>query len=294
MFSIIKKESRKMNNVLEINGLSKAFKDFKLNDISFNVERGCIMGFVGQNGSGKTTTIKLILNAINKDRGTVNIFGRDNLEHEVYVKAKIGYIPDQDFFMPTMTLKHYAKALKLFYDTWDDDLMKSYADRWSIPLDKKLNELSKGTKTKAMLALAFAHSPELLILDEPTAGLDPVARIEVLDLLRDFVADGQRSVLFSSHITSDLDKIADYITIINNGTILESLSIDKIEEKYVLISGALSELSGIESEFVGIRKGTTRFEGLILRERAQKLAFRFEQQVPNIENMLTFSIWGNK
>ena len=131
-------------------------------------------------------------------------------------------------------------------------------------------------------------------MDEPTAGLDPVARIEVLDLLRDFVADGQRSVLFSSHITSDLDKIADYITIINNGSILESLSIDKIEEKYVLISGALSELSGVESEFVGIRKGTTRFEGLILRERAHKLAFRFEQQIPNIENMLTFSIWGNK
>jgi ABC-2 type transport system ATP-binding protein len=163
-----------------------------------------------------------------------------------------------------------------------------------VPVDKKIMELSKGTKTKAMLALTLAHQPDLLILDEPTAGLDPVARIELLDILRDYVSDGEKSVLFSTHITSDLDKVADYITIINNGKIIESLSIDKIEEKYVIISGASDELQGHESEFVGIRKGSSGFEGLLLREKATIKFPQLEMHTPNIENMLTFSIWGNK
>ncbi len=184
--------------------------------------------------------------------------------------------------------------MKPFYENWSDELVEKYITIFDIPTDQKIQEMSKGMKTKAMLALALAHQPQLLILDEPTAGLDPVARIEVLDILRDFVSDGEKSVLFSTHITSDLDKVADFITIINRGKILESLSIDKIEEKYVMLAGPIDELKNQENEFVGIRKGVGSFEGLILRDRAEKVFSSYEKHTPNIENMLTFSIWGNR
>jgi len=222
------------------------------------------------------------------------VFSKDNITDEVYVKSKLGYVPDEDYFIITSTLRGHANALKLFYDNWSDEILQKFIELWELPVDKKLQEFSKGMKTKAMLALSLSHQPELLILDEPTAGLDPVARIEVLDILREFVADGQKSVLFSTHITSDLDKVADFITIINRGKVIESLSIDKIEEKYVIVMGAIEELAGKEKEFVGIRKGAGSFEGLILREKANLLYKGFAVHTPNIENMLTFSIWGNR
>ena len=283
-----------MEHILKIENLSKSYGDFKINNISFELEKGCIMGFVGQNGAGKTSTIKLIMNAIGKDSGNISVFGKDNISEEVFIKSKLGYVPDEDYFISTSTLKGHANALKLFYKTWSEDIFKKYVDLWELPVNKKLQEFSKGMKTKAMLTLAMAHQPELLILDEPTAGLDPVARIEVLDILREFVSDGQKSVLFSTHITSDLDKVADFITIINRGKVIESLSIDKIEEKYVIIMGSLDELTGKEKEFVGVRKGAGSFEGLILRDKADLLYKNVEMRTPNIENMLTFSIWGNR
>jgi ABC-2 type transport system ATP-binding protein len=283
-----------MKNILQIANLTKKYKDFKIDNISFELEKGCIMGFIGQNGAGKTSTIKLILNAIGRDSGNIFAFGKDNIDDEVYVKSKIGYVPDEDYFIAISTLKGHANALKLFYDNWSEDIFQKYIKLWELPVDKKLQEFSKGMKTKAMLALALSHQPELLILDEPTAGLDPVARIEVLDILREFVADGQKSVLFSTHITSDLDKVADFITIINRGKVIECLSIDRIEEKYVIVMGEIDALVGKEKEFVGIRKGSGSFEGLILREKANSLYKGYEIHTPNIENMLTFSIWGNR
>jgi len=283
-----------MDNILQIMNLTKNYKDFKIDNVSFELERGCIMGFIGQNGAGKTSTIKLILNAIGRDCGNISVFSKDNITDEVYVKSKLGYVPDEDYFIITSTLRGHANALKLFYDNWSDEILQKFIELWELPVDKKLQEFSKGMKTKAMLALSLSHQPELLILDEPTAGLDPVARIEVLDILREFVADGQKSVLFSTHITSDLDKVADFITIINRGKVIESLSIDKIEEKYVIVMGAIEELAGKEKEFVGIRKGAGSFEGLILREKANLLYKGFAVHTPNIENMLTFSIWGNR
>lgn len=281
-----------MDKILQIVNLTKAYKDFKISNISFELEKGCIMGFIGQNGAGKTSTIKLIMNAIGRDSGSISMFGKDNITEEVFVKSKIGYVPDEDYFVLTSTLEGHANALKLFYNTWCDEILEKYIEAWELPVDKKMQEFSKGMKTKAMLALALAHQPELLILDEPTAGLDPVARIEVLDILREFVSDGQKSVLFSTHITSDLDKVADFITIINRGKVIESLSVDKIEEKYVIVMGDISELTGKEKDFVGVRRGAGSFEGLILREKANLLYKGFDMHTPNAENMLTFSIWG--
>ncbi len=283
-----------MENILEIVNLNKKFESFSLKDVSFSLEKGSIMGFIGENGAGKTTTIKLILNALGKSSGQIKILGRDNIKDEIYVKSHLGYVPDEDYFMGNSTLLKHSNALRVFYDSWSEDIFNNYVSRWNLPLDQKISEFSKGTKTKAMFALAFAHNPSLLILDEPTSSLDPIARIEILDILRDFTSDGEKSVLFSTHITSDLDKIADYITVIHKGKIIKSISMDKLEEKYIVLTGNIKELSGLENQFVGIRKGDIVFEGLILRERANEYFENIKGIKPNVENLLTFSIFGAK
>lgn len=284
-----------MNNyALEINNLSKEFSDFKLDNVSFRLEKGMVMGLVGENGAGKTTIIRLILNAIEKNGGNIKIFGMDNDAEEIACKERIGYVADEDYLIVTSNIKNYAKAFAHIYKNWDQPLFEKYAKMWNLPPKKKFSEYSKGMKTKAMLALTLAHHPELLILDEPTAGLDPIARIEVLDILREIVGDGEKSVLFSTHITGDLDKIADCVTVLNGGKITESTEIDKIEEKYAVISGPLSVLSSANKEkCVGIRKGSQNFEALIER----KYLGSFEGvsvRTPNIENLLTFTIWGHR
>ncbi|MBL4932836.1 ABC transporter ATP-binding protein [Clostridium paridis] len=282
-----------MENILEVNNLSKEFRGFRLDNISFKLEKGSIMGFVGENGAGKTTTIKLILNTIGKSSGDIKIMGKDNVEDEIFVKSHIGYVPDESYFMEGSTLINHSKAIKTFYEDWNENKFRKYSSLWKLPLDVKISDFSKGMKTKAMLALALAHEPKLLILDEPTAGLDPIARIEVLDMLREFVEEGERSVFFSTHITSDLDKIADYITVIHKGRILQSIAMDNFEENYILLSGGIEELKGLEEEFIGIRKGEVTFEGLILREKANKYFSNIRGTKPNVENLLTFSVWGN-
>lgn len=281
------------NFALEINNLTKKYTDFALDDVSFSVEKGSVMGLIGQNGAGKTTIIKLIMNAVNRSSGSIKIMGLDNVENEVEAKTKIGYVADEDYLFISSTLKSHAKAYQIMFSNWDDELFQKYVAMWNLPMTKKFSEYSKGMKTKAMLALTLSHKPELLILDEPTAGLDPVARIEVLDILRDFVADGEKAVLFSTHITGDLDKIADYITILINGKVTESMSIDMVEEKYAVISGDNSLLEGKETYLIGCRKGSMTFEGLIKRENLSNFSGA-AVHTPNIENLLTFSIWGNR
>lgn len=277
---------------LEIKELTKKYSDFTLDNISFGVEKGCVMGLVGQNGAGKTTCIKLILNAIAKQSGKINIYGMDNIEREVQAKELIGYVSDEDYLFISSNLKQHADCFSKVYKNWDQELFESYVEKWNLPLKKKTADFSKGMKTKAMLALTLAHHPKILILDEPTSGLDPVARIEVLDILREFVSDGEKAVLFSTHITGDLDKIADYITILIDGKLTESMAIDKIEEKYAVISGDNSSLDGNTSYAVGIRKGSSSFEALVKRENINRFK-DVNVHTPNIENILTFSIWGN-
>lgn len=279
---------------LEVKNLSKEFQDFKLDNVSFELEKGMVMGLVGENGAGKTTIIKLILNAIEKSGGEINIFGMDNTKEEIACKEKIGYVADEDYLIVTSNIKNYAKAFAHIYKSWDQELFEKYAKMWKLPPKKKFSTYSKGMKTKAMLALTLAHHPELLILDEPTAGLDPVARIEVLDILRDIVADGDKSVLFSTHITGDLDKIADSVTVLIGGKATDSMPIDMIEDKYAVISGSLSALTLTNtSRCVGIRRGTQSFEALVERRELSHFE-NVSVRTPNIENLLTFSIWGHR
>lgn len=279
------------DRALKITDLYKKYNGFTLDRINLEIEPGCVMGLVGQNGAGKTTIIKSILNGVNRNGGDIKVYGLDNIEDEVEVKKLIGYVADESYLMNNVKLDAHRSCFKYMFDSWNDDIFDHYVKAWNLPLDKKVNELSKGTQTKVMLALTLAHQPKILILDEPTAGLDPVARIDVLDVLRDFVSDGKKSVLFSTHITTDLDRIADYITIIIEGKIVDSMSIDKIEEKYAVISGDMSSLDGKIGYTVGVRKGSANFEALVKRENLKYFS-DVEIHTPNIENLLTFSIWG--
>lgn len=285
-----------MNNryALEVENVSKNYEGFTLDKVSFSIEKGMVMGLVGENGAGKTTLIKLILNAMDRNEGSIRIFGMDNIKEEVEAKERIGYVSDEDFLLVNSNIKKYAKAFAHVYKNWDQELFEKYARMWKLPAKKKFAEYSKGMKTKAMLALALAHHPDMLILDEPTAGLDPVARIEVLDILREIVEEGERAVLFSTHITGDLDKIADSVTLLIDGKVTESMAIDRIEDKYAVISGNLASLDSSNTNLcTGVRRGTQNFEALVKREYLD----RFENvsvRTPNIENLLTFSIWGHR
>lgn len=279
---------------IEIEGLTKEFDGFKLDNVSFRLEKGSVMGLVGQNGAGKTTIIRLIMNAIAKTSGSIRVFGMDNAENEVEVKKHIGYVSDDDYLVVTSNIKKYAKLFARMYENWDQALFEKYARQWELPPKKPFSTYSKGMKTKAMIALTLAHHPDILLLDEPTSGLDPVARIEVLDILRDIVSDGNTSVLFSTHITGDLDKIADYITILINGKVTESMAIDLIEDKYAVISGGMSGINEKAiSRAVGVRRGATSYEALVERKDIP-LFGDVGVRTPNIENLLTFSIWGHR
>lgn len=282
------------NNVLEINSLLKKYKDFTLDGVSFSIEKGTVMGLIGQNGAGKTTIIKLIMNMIERDGGSIKVCGLDNIEEECAVKNKIGYVADECCLFFNTTMGKTGKACAAAFEKWDSEKYSSLLKKWDISEKKKISALSKGTQTKAMLAVALSHAPELLILDEPTAGLDPVARIEVLDMLREFVEDGEHSVLFSTHITGDLDKIADVITLIINGEVRENMSIDMIEDKYAMISGPAAALTKENEKFaIGVRKLSTGFEALVLRENLSKFE-GISVRNPNVENLLTYSIWAEK
>ena len=288
-------EDQKMNDMaIEVRDLCKSFGDFKLSDVSFSLEKGAVMGLVGQNGAGKTTIIKLMLNALDRDSGSIKLMGLDNIRDEIEIKTQLGYVADDDYLLVTSNLKKYAKMFALMYPTWDQKLFEQYATRWELPPTKKFGEFSKGMKMKAMFALTLAHKPKLLLLDEPTSGLDPVARIEVLDFLREIVSDGETSVLFSTHITGDLDKIADYITVVIDGKVTESLSVDAVEDKYAVVQGSITALNTDNEKLaVGIRRGHSSFEALVERHYVPSFG-DVSVHTPNVENLLTFSIWGNR
>ena len=283
-----------MNDILQIENLTKKYKDFTLDNVSFSVEPGTVTGLIGQNGAGKTTIIRLIMNMTARDGGKITVCGMDNLEEEIAVKNKIGYVSDESYILYGTTLKKTAAACAAAYESWDGEKFSGLLKKWDISEKKRAGALSKGMQTKAMLAIALSHSPDLLILDEPTAGLDPVARIEILEMLREFVSDGNHAVLFSTHITSDLDKIADYITLIIDGKIHESMSIDMIEDKYAVISGSNDKLTSENERLtIGLRKHDSGFEAMIKRSDLPKFN-GVSVKNPNTENLLTYSIWQHE
>ncbi len=253
-----------MNNILEIKNANKSFGNFQLKDISFNLKEGFIMGFIGPNGAGKTTTIKLIMDMISLDSGNIDIFGLDHKKNIERIKDDIGLVMDYCFYVDEWKVSDVEKAVKPFYSRWDHLYFLRLLDKFQIDPKKKVKELSHGMKMKLTTAVALSHYPKLLILDEPTSGLDPVARDELMDILREFICDENKGVLFSTHITTDLEKTADYITYIRNGKIIYSDEKDKLLEEYSIIKGNLSALS-IEDKkhIIGYREYNNGFDGLI-------------------------------
>ena len=256
-----------MDNYLEVKNLSKSFGTFQLHNISFTLPKGYIMGMIGPNGSGKTTTIKLILNMLKQNDGEIKIMGLDNITDEQKAKAKLGVVFDTNYFSDEWHVTQVEKSISVFYPNWNSERFAQMLRKFHIVPTKKVKELSKGMQMKLMLACAFSYDAKLLILDEPTSGLDPVSRDELLQILSEYIEDGEHSVLFSTHITGDLERIADYITYISYGELFFSGGKDEFVDMFRIVKGGTNELSAdLKEKAVGIRTFPTGFEALLKTE----------------------------
>lgn len=241
-------------NAIEISGLTKKYDGFTLNDVSFNVPKGSIMGFIGQNGAGKTTTIKAILNIIKADSGKINIFGLDNTEHEYEIKENIAAVFDELPFHDSLSAKQLERILGGIYKSWDNIKFKEYLERFCLPEKKPFGKFSKGMKMKLQIAAALSHNAKLLIMDEATTGLDPVVRDEILHIFLEYLQDENNSILMSSHITSDLEKIADSVTFIDKGRLLLTGYKDDIIENHGVLKCTRSDYEAIDkSDIISAR-----------------------------------------
>lgn len=237
-------------NAIEIHHLSKSYGDFKLDNISLVLPGGCILGLIGENGAGKTTTIKLILDMIRRDSGTVTILGKDNQMNICQIKDSIGVVFDEAGFPEELNARQIGNVMKYTYSQWDEDTFFDFLEKLSIPGRKSFQKFSKGMKMKLAIAVALSHNPKLLILDEPTSGLDPVVRDEIIDIFNEFTRDENHSILISSHIVSDLEKICDYIAFLHKGKLLLCEEKDCLLEQYGMVY--CSEEQFVELDFSSI------------------------------------------
>jgi len=250
--------------ILTVNDLSKKYEKFELKHVSFELEKGYIMGFIGRNGAGKTTTLKSMMRLVHPYSGTVTVAGLDFAANEFFCKRKIGFVLGGIDCYPKKKLKVIAAVTKRFYPEWDDAAYQGYLERFELDPEKRIDELSAGMRVKFSLALALSHHAELLILDEPTSGLDPVSRDDLLELFQTLIADGEHSILFSTHITSDLEKCADFITYIKDGELLASGDKNEFIDSYREVKGPSNLLTPkFEAKLIGCRQHKFGFEALI-------------------------------
>lgn len=237
-----------MENILEVKNLNKKYNSFELKDVSFAIPKGKVLGFIGENGAGKTTTIKAILNLINLNSGNVKIFNKDIIQNEKSIKEKIGAVLDDSFFPDTLTALDINKIMKKIYNLWNEKQFLDYLKNYKLPINQIIKDYSTGMLMKLKIFTALSHNPELLILDEPTSGLDPVVRADILDLFKKFMKDDNHSIFISSHITSDLEHIADDIIFIKDGSILLNESLTKIKKDYGIINCKEKAFNKIKSK----------------------------------------------
>lgn len=285
-----------MAHLLEVNHVTKTYPGFTLEDLSFSLDAGFIMGFIGPNGSGKTTTIKAIMNLIRIDRGEIKVFGQDHIQAEKTIKERIGFVYDENHFYEDLSILEMKRIIAPFYRQWDDGLFAKYVSRFELPLRKTIKSLSRGMQMKFSLALALSHQADFIIMDEPTAGLDPVFRSELLDILYDLMQEEKKGILFSTHITSDLDRIADYITFIHQGKLVFSDSKDVILDAYAVVKGGKNILNADNrSLFTGIRENQFGFEALTNGKDAVRKAFRDQVVLERaaLEDIMLYTVRGN-
>ncbi|KAI4441363.1 ABC transporter ATP-binding protein [Schaedlerella arabinosiphila] len=281
-------------NILEVHNLSKDYGDFVLDKLSFSIPRGVIMGLIGENGAGKSTTINCILNEITMTDGEITIFGKDNISEEVFIKNKIGIIFDENHFPDILTPIELGKCMAGIYSSWQSREYQNYLTQFELPLKKKIKDFSRGMKVKLAFAVALSHKAEMLILDEATSGLDPVIRDDILDILIDFVQDENHSILFSTHITSDLEKVADYITFIHKGKLIFSHPKDELIDNYgVVICGAAIFENMDKSEIIAFRKQDFQYKVLVRnRRKVEKSYPKAIVEPANIDDIMLFYVKG--
>ncbi|MEG0277482.1 MAG: ABC transporter ATP-binding protein [Coprobacillus sp.] len=285
-----------MDYALEINHLNKTYVDFKVKDVSLSVPKGTIVGLIGENGAGKSTIINTVLNMVRKDSGEVKIFDKDVYENEQKIKEDIAVIFDECHFNPNFKCHTVGKMMSMIYKNWQPDTFASYLNQFQLPKDKKIKKFSKGMKMKLAFAVALSHQPKLLILDEATSGLDPVVRDEILDILKEYVMDEEHAVLISSHITSDLDKISDYISFLHNGELMFTKTYEEIQNHYGVIKCGEKIFDSLNKEdMVAYRKED--FEYRVLTSQRQELQKVYQDIVierASIEDIMLFYIKGER
>ncbi|WOS96260.1 ABC transporter ATP-binding protein [Nosocomiicoccus massiliensis] len=250
-------------NAVELKNVNKHYKDFTIEDLNLNIKKGFVTGFVGRNGAGKSTTIEMIMNLTRPNSGEVKVFGLDISNNEKVVKDKIGYVDAASNYMESFKLNDIIKYVSKTYSNWDEKACSHYIKEFNLPLNKKFKDFSTGMRAKASIALALSHNAELFIMDEPTTGLDPVVRREIIETLREIMVNEDRTILFSTHITEDLEKLADYIVMIDDGEIILNTSKNDLAENYFIVHGSNDLLDrDTESYFTSIKKGDVNFEAL--------------------------------
>ena len=280
--------------ILKVENLTKSYDKFKLDNVSFSLEEGYIMGFIGKNGAGKTTTLKSIFNILSYDSGS--IYYKDELispENELKMKQEIGLSLNGIEYFSTYRLKAILDVTKRFYKTWNNEYCQYLLDKFTLDTNKKYKELSNGMKTKFNLVLALSHDAKLLLLDEPTSGLDPFSRDEILSLFQEIIKNGDKSIIFSTQIISDLEEIADYITYIKNGKIVKSTDKDTFKDSYLLIKGGKEEYQLLDSiPVIGNRITDYNFEALIDSSDIDKVDRNLQIEKPTIEQIMILSERG--
>lgn len=261
-------------NALEIKNISKTYKNFKLDDISFVLPCGYIMGLIGENGAGKSTIINCILDIIEKDSGSISVLGQKNDKNNVSLKENIGVVLDASDVYDNYTVKQIENIMKDVYKQWNHEVYDYYIQKFALPLNKMIKDFSRGMKMKMVITIALSHQPKLLILDEATSGLDPIMRDEILDVFMEFVQDENHAILLSSHISSDLEKIADYITFIHEGKLILSTSKNELIYEYGLMKCRNDEFDKIEKEDI-IRYRIKTYEVEILVKDREKMARKY-------------------
>jgi ABC-2 type transport system ATP-binding protein len=251
-----------METILKVNNIRKNYPSFSLKDVSFEVKPGQIMGFIGRNGAGKTTTLKCIMNLIHYENGNISVFEKDMGKYELENKQRIGFALSELNYYPNKTIKQLVNVSKLFYKNFNQKKFDDLCRLFNLNINKKLEELSSGMKVKYYLAMALSHDAELLILDEPTSGLDPVSRDEILDIFREIIKKENRAILFSTHITSDLDKCATHVTYIQNGAIEYTGTKENLINCYMFVNDNSSNNS-LLNEYIAYKKFENKIEGLI-------------------------------
>ena len=285
-----------MKNAIEIKDLTKKYDSkFELGPINLDIPSGCIIGLIGENGAGKTTLIKSLLSIIKPNKGTINIFEKDTNKYEASIKEDIGVVLDDMFFPEILNAKDLNIIMKDLYKNWNPDLYNKYLEDFKLPNDKKIKEMSKGMRKKLEIAVALSHKPKLLILDEPTSGLDPVVRSEVLDIFLKFIEDEEHTILLSTHITSDLEHIADEIIFIDKGKLLLQENRDELLDNYGILKCNIEDFSKIDQHDI-IRYKKQKYNYEILISNKNKLSKKYKDYVIDkitLEDLMVLMIKGD-